>query len=93
MKVTHYGEDYCKVQIGETEYEVPIQLGKSIDLALHRSNVLAGKNKKLVDDCLAIRNAMAIVHNSVLGSATYRKFAAGFNGLIEELDKAIKATL
>lgn len=31
MKTTHYGQDYCTVQIGSTEYELPIEVGKAVD--------------------------------------------------------------
>ena len=42
MKTTHYGIDYCKVIIGQDEYELPISIGKGIDLLndkLHRRNM------------------------------------------------------
>ena len=31
MKVVHYGEDYCKVVIGDRELELPIAVGKGIE--------------------------------------------------------------
>lgn len=33
IKVTHYGQDYAKLQIGGMEFEVPIPLAKAIERA------------------------------------------------------------
>ena len=42
MKVTHYGQDYCYVTIGNDDYECSIIIGKGIDAlkdTIHRRNI------------------------------------------------------
>lgn len=34
IKVTHYGEDYAKIEIGGMEFEVPTALGKALEKEL-----------------------------------------------------------
>jgi len=52
MKTIHYGQDYCKVVIRQDEYELPIAIGREIDLLkdkLHRRNMQIKELKEKIN--------------------------------------------